>query len=101
MNIHKKALMVFGFEGRLQKLRMEAVELAHAIDRFDEDKGSIGDVLHEYYDCLYVFKSIKKRPLIASILRNGFSKQHEVGEEGSFGAKQKLKIAIAEKEDES
>lgn len=57
-NIHARALFVLGLKERLRKLRTEATELAHAIDRWEEGKGSIGEILHELRDVLFVWESV-------------------------------------------
>ena len=58
MNIHEVALATFGLKGRLQKLRTEATELANAIDRWEEGKGTLEEILHEILDVDFVENSI-------------------------------------------
>jgi hypothetical protein len=58
MNIHKRALEVLGLRLRLQKLRTEATELANAIDRYEEGKGTIEDIYHEIMDVDFIRRSI-------------------------------------------
>lgn len=58
-NIHAQALFVLGLKERMRKLRTEATELAHAIDRWEEGKGSFADVLHEQRDVDFVWRSIE------------------------------------------
>ena len=59
MNIHKEALQVIGREEALQKLRKEAIELAHAIDQLEEGKGSVEHVVHEFRDVCFVWERIQ------------------------------------------
>jgi len=56
--IHRQALETFGLRGRLTKLRTEATEVANVIDRLDEGKASLVDVVHEIWDFLFVLASI-------------------------------------------
>lgn len=58
MNIHELALITFGLKGRLLKLRTEATELANSIDRWEEGKGTLEEILHEILDVDYVENSI-------------------------------------------
>ncbi|NTU67989.1 MAG: hypothetical protein HGB02_03810 [Chlorobiaceae bacterium] len=58
-NIHTEALFTFGIKERLRKLRTEATELAHAIDRYDEGKGDFAAILHEQRDVDFVWRSIE------------------------------------------
>jgi hypothetical protein len=56
--IHRQALETFGLRGRLTKLRTEATEVANVIDRLDEGKASLVDVVREIWDFLFVLASI-------------------------------------------
>jgi len=58
MMIHRQALETFGLRGRLTKLRTEATEVANVIDRLDEGKASLVDVVREIWDFLFVLASI-------------------------------------------
>lgn len=56
--IHRYALEVFGLKGRLDKLRRELTEAVNAVDRYDENKGTIDEILQEVRDVLFVWQSI-------------------------------------------
>jgi len=88
--IHKDALEAFGLSGRLKKLRTEATELAHAIDRMEEGKGGFADVLHEYRDCFYVWQSVMESDVFYDVaMKNGWREHEEESEK-------KLRAAITE-----
>ena len=73
MNIHEVALTTFGLKGRLAKLRTEATELANAIDRWEEGKGTLDEILHEILDVDFVENSIMMSddfPMSCSYLKN-------------------------------
>jgi len=74
--MHKDALEAFGLSGRLKKLRTEATELAHAIDRMDEGKGGFADVLHEYRDCVFVWRSIMESNAYIDATRTLYDVDH-------------------------
>lgn len=57
-SIHSTALEVFGLKDRLAKLRRELIEAANAVDRLEESKGTVDDVVAEMRDVLYVWQSV-------------------------------------------
>ena len=90
-NIHKTALDVFGLNGRLQKLRRELVEAANAVDRYDENKGTVDAVLSEMRDVLYVWESILMSAEFVDAIKRCSWHEHERVSES------KLKLAITDK----
>ena len=59
MSIYETALTVFGVNGRIEKLREEAIELALACERYLSGNGALQDVVAESADCSVVIESIK------------------------------------------
>lgn len=68
MNIHERAMEVFGLKGRLNKLRTEATELANAIDRYEEGKGTLEEVCHEILDNQFIIVSLAEDTEFESIM---------------------------------
>jgi len=88
--IHSQALGILGLKNRLDKLRKELVEAANAIDRYEEGKCSIDDVLHEFRDVLYVWGSVSiSDEFIGADERVPLEEHRKVSDE-------KLKKAIAD-----
>lgn len=81
MNIHYDALKTFGLQARLAKLRTEATEVANKIDRLDEGKATLVEVILEIWDFLFVLVSItmsreyRKAELEASAIRHNKESQ--------------------------
>lgn len=90
--IHTEALRIFGLKGRLAKLRMEATELSNCVDRIEEGKASMDDLLHEMRDLMYVWESISRSNEYKLARRTHPIDKHEVYAEG------KLKQAIRDRQ---
>lgn len=76
MNIHYDALAEYGLHGRLAKLRTEATEVANKIDRYDEGKATLVEVVLEIWDFLFVLVSITKSHEYRKAEREASSSRH-------------------------
>lgn len=56
--IHDEAIRRLGAEERLQHLRKEAIELAHAIDRFCDGKTDATEVVSEAHDVEFIARAL-------------------------------------------
>jgi len=77
MEIHKASLQVMGLEERVRKFRTELTETVNACDRFEEGKGDIDHILHEFRDAMYVWQSIVISDAMKAAMARNPWKDHE------------------------